>query len=624
MEMQAVTPMFKEPESMMDFALAYAAAGIPVFRLCWPGEDGKCGCGWGHHDPRDVGKAPRTGGGLKAATQDAAQIRRWWTETPKANIGGATDGLLVVDIDPAKGGRDAWAELMKAHGELNPSPETITGTDGRHIWTKLPKGVVVKNSVSKIAEGIDTRTAGGYVVLPPSLHANGQTYEWNLMGSIFSTPMIETPRWLLEKAAAGTNGQHPNDPLDSSKILAGIPEGQRDDTLFRWACKLRSLDIPADMAKELLVKAADAAVPPFPRDKAIQKVVNAYKNYPAGTTKEREQAGTPPREQPTPPTSAEEDPFAGGFTAESLMTKEIPERVWAVPGFLPEGFMLLGGRPKFGKSWLSLGLCVAVATGGMALSKWPANKGRVLYLALEDNELRLKERLGIVLQNQRPPENLHIFNRWPKLNEGCLKRLVGWMERYPDTRLIVIDTLARIQGDKGGKAGMSYHSDYLDSGQVQRLALAYHVCVVVVTHIGKEDREDYLAMISGTTGITGAADGAMVLKRQRGQADAYLQGTHRDIKDEFDYALRWDRDIGVWSVVGDAEEYRLSMEKQKIITTLRRAGEPMGPLEVSEAGNLNHGSLRVMMPEMYRDSLLTQPVSGKYGLPEWEVRGRGH
>jgi RecA-family ATPase len=89
-------------------------------------------------------------------------------------------------------------------------------------------------------------------------------------------------------------------------------------------------------------------------------------------------------------------------TAADLMAAELPPVRWGVRGVLPEGVTLLAGKPKLGKSWLALGLCVAVAAGGVALGTRQVEQGEVLYLALEDNRRRLHKRLGKMLCGPAP------------------------------------------------------------------------------------------------------------------------------------------------------------------------------------------------------------------------------
>ena len=96
------------------------------------------------------------------------------------------------------------------------------------------------------------------------------------------------------------------------------------------------------------------------------------------------------------------------MTATELMTVEFEPTRWVVPGVLPEGLTILGGKPKKGKSWMALGLCEAVASGGVAFGTTRVEEGDTLYLALEDNKKRLQKRLKKVLDGHPAPERMHL------------------------------------------------------------------------------------------------------------------------------------------------------------------------------------------------------------------------
>ena len=72
------------------------------------------------------------------------------------------------------------------------------------------------------------------------------------------------------------------------------------------------------------------------------------------------------------------------------MGMQFPPLKFIVPDILCEGLSILAGRPKIGKSWISLDIAVAVATGGLRLSHYKCEPGDVLLLALEDSRRRLK------------------------------------------------------------------------------------------------------------------------------------------------------------------------------------------------------------------------------------------
>ncbi len=102
------------------------------------------------------------------------------------------------------------------------------------------------------------------------------------------------------------------------------------------------------------------------------------------------------------------------FTAAALLSEELPPINWVVPDILPEGVYFLAGRPKMAKSWLAVGVSIAVATGGVALGTLPVKKGEALYLALEDNRRRLQRRLTKLLPDGTRPDGLHLSTTWAR------------------------------------------------------------------------------------------------------------------------------------------------------------------------------------------------------------------
>jgi len=162
---------------LLGVALAYAQSGLPVFPLHTPRPDGTCSCGQGT-GCKSIGKHPRTRNGLKDATTDEAQVRAWWTTWPDANIGiacGSRSGIVVLDIDGPQG-EESLRHMTDAHGAL-PATRTIKTGKGRQMYFQHPGGRVKSRApISADYPGLDSRGDGGYVVAPPSLHANGNRY----------------------------------------------------------------------------------------------------------------------------------------------------------------------------------------------------------------------------------------------------------------------------------------------------------------------------------------------------------------------------------------------------------------------------------------------------------------
>jgi len=278
------------------------------------------------------------------------------------------------------------------------------------------------------------------------------------------------------------------------------------------------------------------------------------------------------------------------------MALELPEVRWAVPGIVPEGVTLLAGKPKLGKSWLTLDLGVAISTGGVALGTKRAEQGECLYLALEDNRRRLQRRLDKLLSGRAAPAGFHLALAWPRLDEGGAEDLDEWLEAHSDTRLVVVDTLKKVRSRASGNRNV-YDVDYEALEPLLPLAAEHGVAIVVVHHTRKLGATDPLDEISGSTGLSGGVDGALVLKRDRGRADACLHVTGRDIEEEQELALRWDPTTARWCIVGDADEYRLGEERAAVVRVLNADG-PLSPKEVAEALGKNGGAVRELLSQM--------------------------
>jgi hypothetical protein len=260
-----------ETPHMVAHALAYARRGFKVFPVYCP-VYGACSCG--DPDCENVGKHPRTKHGSSEATADIDQIRKWWGQWPEANIGFPMNDFICIDIDADK---DGYVSLEKLEIELGKLPDTWvseTGGGGQHHFFKR-NGARCKNSQG-LRPGIDLKTNGGYVVASPSLHKTGKRYRWN---SECSRTLAELPKQWLDFISSNGNNDGDQPRFDTAGALAGVEEGQRDETCWRLACKLRNADVPFVEALDLVLKAARNCTPPFPADAAQEKVERAYRKY---------------------------------------------------------------------------------------------------------------------------------------------------------------------------------------------------------------------------------------------------------------------------------------------------------------------------------------------------------
>lgn len=243
--------------------------------------------------------------------------------------------------------------------------------------------------------------------------------------------------------------------------------------------------------------------------------------------------GGPPAEAPKPWAVR---PAAGlprpAISAAELYAREYPPVEFAVAGLLGDGLTILGGKPKGGKSWLSLLLGIAVA-GGHGLDGRAVRAGSVLYLALEDTERRLQSRLVTLTGalDCPPPARLFLHTAFPRANDGGLYHVAEWLsENRADARLVIVDTMARFRKPQKGN-GNIYADEYEAYGEVKQLADAHGVAALVVHHTRKLRSEDPFEELSGSQAVAGAADAMWVLDRERGSDQARLYVTGRDVAD---------------------------------------------------------------------------------------------
>ncbi|WP_442753894.1 AAA family ATPase [Methylocystis sp. JAN1] len=303
-------------------------------------------------------------------------------------------------------------------------------------------------------------------------------------------------------------------------------------------------------------------------------------------------------------------------SARELLGMEFEPVKYVVPGYVAEGATILAGRPKLGKSWMALEMAIAVATGGACLGGIQCEQGDVLYLALEDNQRRLQSRLDRILPAGSPgPAGLHFATEWPRANEGGLKYLREWLERHPAARLVVVDILTMFRDVRNGK-DTPYESDYAAVKGLQTLAMEKGVAVLIVHHTRKGSGEggDAFEKVSGTLGLSGAADTTLVLDRDGNGATLYGRG--RDIE-EIETAVTFDRDLCRWSVIGQASEVRKTDERKEILDVLKDADEPMTPSEIAGALGVSSNNIKQLLFKMAKaGEVVKSRTRGRYLHPD--------
>ena len=265
------------------------------------------------------------------------------------------------------------------------------------------------------------------------------------------------------------------------------------------------------------------------------------------------------------------------ITAADLQQKDLPSIKFIVDRLLSVGLNILASPPKYGKSWMVLALCLAVASGGRFLG-YTTNQCGCLYLALEDSQRRLKTRMNKLLAGKAAPGGFHFATMARPIDNGLFDELEDFLKKHPDTGLIVVDTLQRVRGASHGKEG-AYAADYREVGALKAFADQHNVALLLVHHLRKmKDDGDPFNMISGTNGIMGAADTTMVLtKEKRGDSNATFSVVGRDVESS-DTVLRFNKDTCYWENLGDADWFaeqqaRQEYQESPLVKTIKKLVE---------------------------------------------------
>lgn len=307
------------------------------------------------------------------------------------------------------------------------------------------------------------------------------------------------------------------------------------------------------------------------------------------------------------------------ITARDLCRLEFAPIKYVVPGYIAEGLTLFAGKPKLGKSWLCMEIGLAVAIGGVCLGHLKCEEGDVLYLALEDNRRRLQSRIRKLWQMETAarvavPERLHLATEWPRASEGGIDAIRDWISEHPDARLVIVDVLAMFKATAKGKDQTLYEADYMAIKELQSLAMETGVAIVVVHHTRKSGAEaDPFEKVSGTLGLSGAADTTIILDRDQNGCTLYGRG--RDIE-EIETAVQFDKFTCRWVVLGKASEVRRTDERAEILSVLIEATEPMNPRDLSIASGMPRNNTDQLLFKMAKAGEVLKAGRGLYVHPE--------
>lgn len=298
------------------------------------------------------------------------------------------------------------------------------------------------------------------------------------------------------------------------------------------------------------------------------------------------------------------------FSASQLKTMIFPDVTYVVAGVIIEGLTILAGRPKIGKSWLALEICIAVALGRRVLGNVATVQGDVLYCALEDNRRRLQKRTDKLISpfSAKWPSQLTLATSWRRLDDGGVEDIADWAASIPNPRLAVLDTLAGVRPPRQHGEAL-YDGDYRALIELHRLAAEKGFAILVLHHTRKLEADDPLDTVSGTLGLVGCADTVLVLGRTTQGTTLYVRG--RDIEEQ-EHAIVFDRERCTWTIQGDAAEVRQSDTRKAIFAALAKSSEPMSPQDIAAETGLHADNARQTLRRMTSDGDIFAVSRGRY------------
>ena len=244
------------------------------------------------------------------------------------------------------------------------------------------------------------------------------------------------------------------------------------------------------------------------------------------------------------------------ISAETLFYTPLDHPRMLIDGILSNGLAILSGDSKIGKSWMVLWFCLKISRGEPVWGL-PTSKTDVIYLALEDKDWRIQQRMQDLIDV--PPTNLHFGFSCCKLGAELEGQIKLALKDQPSTGLLFIDTLQMVRDNVSSKVN-AYAQDYRDLSALKKIADDHNICIFLVHHNRKEhDGSNVFNDMTGSTGIAGVADTCMVLRKEdRFGNDAVLNITGRDIEEK---RLKLTMRKNVWEVTEALDTSALRRER---------------------------------------------------------------
>lgn len=450
--------------SLRDQAINYAKQGYRVFPT-YGITEGRCDCN--RADCQSPGKHPigsLVPHGDKNATNDIAQIKAWWKKFPNANIGLAIDGFFVVDVDGERG-----KTSLKKLGKMPKTAKVSTGRGCHYYFKNDTRASMIK------LDGIDIKT-NGYMIAPPSNHVSGKKYVWVRPLSKMISPSVDLQQKLNAKESK--KGGSTNSIFKKSS---------RNISLTSIAGFLRSKGLGDTAICGCLDEINRTTCKPPLDDQEVQRIAESVSRYPIS-----------------------DDEYFGEL-------KDVTPRAveFLVDPYIPFGCLsVIDGDPGVGKSYMTASLAAAVTTGGKWANIQIKEKGRVLFLSVEDDpDSVLHPRLT---RQKADIEQVGYMSKAFSLGMDGIERLRRKLSKE-SYKLVIIDPVT---------AFMPASADMYRANEVRgflmplaEMAREFNVAILIVRHLRKAETDNAIHRGIGSIDFIAAVRSAMIFAKSPDEVD---------------------------------------------------------------------------------------------------------
>lgn len=474
--------------TMLDYALSYARGRLAVFPLS------------------ERGKTPATKKGYLDASTNPDKIKNWWGQNPNYNIGIATGeksgGLVVIDLDIDENkGISGYEELCEWEREHDTLPETwisITGRGGYHYFYKSNEKYTCKVS---LYDGIDIRADGGYIVAPPSIHPNGNTYRWECHPRDY--PLAQVNDLVKDFLSPPREEQQ-----EGFKTPDKIPDGERNSTLYKAACSMVAKGYP-DSAIKAAIEATnnDCCVPPLD-DTEVDNIIKSALKYDRGTAPYKAVCDNG-RARPV-----NEKKKAKLTCLSDIQTEETQ---WIYNPYIPRGkIVIVGAYPGVGKTYLMCKLAACVSSGKPWLgvpkeSPFTEKPGKVIYLTAEDG---IADTIAVRMRAcNADTNNIFVIEEGTSLSFDSPDIEDYIKEEQPE--IVIFDPFQSFVGSGVNMNAANETREKLNP--LIKLAKEYGTTFIIICHFNKNMKGDAITRILGSTDIVGACRSYLALGNVPGE-----------------------------------------------------------------------------------------------------------